>query len=405
MDPLWDLVRDAYFDLHEKYRLNGTWRPSSPIVLIDKDRASWDEALSRLALNILPPMYQQLEALPELLDSPKLSDSPVAKHELFAEIQSQLEKGLDSLTSIVASFRSPPSSSSVRTDDHHSIEIKGFQCQEVKSRIESLIFKICHTCCIFSILIKTRNDCNYPASTFVDIESAIQAVANACESIHQLIKWITSHEISNILNAWDIQSGEFNKLLFKLTQLIHPISESKEENGESMTSPVKQLSNPEAVELAKSVMPILKLSRLFFKKSATILFNRTPSQLVTNMNSHQLDASVKLAYLTIVDLRSIIAILRQTDNTADTSVIAGDITRSIKLMKDRLDDILLLIPLYIIPLLPDLDHPSSPHHPLTWLANWHILFLSTTQKCMCAAETFEHSQPPGEPNQPIVARW
>jgi hypothetical protein len=281
-------------------------------------------------------------------------------------------------------------SSSAQTDDHCSIEIKGFQCQELRNKISSLTQYLCGMFGYFSST-KSPSDVFFHCTTeLVERESATQSVATVYELIDDLIKWITCHEISNILHAWKIEFHIFDKLLAKVVltvpDLISAISDSDSKGSTHdalyPTCPII-FYNSETIRLAQSIMPIL--SRLFFKKSATVLLNQTPQKPVTKMNSYQLATLIQLVTR---NLRVMINILNETD-AYDGSYTPQYLTRSVNKMVHCLNSILLHITLYIMPLIPDHEHPSSPNHSQTWLVNWHILFLAATEDCVHAAEHFE----------------
>jgi hypothetical protein len=167
--------------------------------------------------------------------------------------------------------------------------------------------------------------------------------------------------------------------------------DDSDDQESSETYEALYISKEATQRLAESVVPILKVSRLFFRKLVRTVLNRTPSKAFTDMNSLQLNTLNKASRSIDDHLCSLIHILKDVKKIEKYDT-ADALAQSIKKITDHFNSTILLLILYVIPLIPNLNDPSSQEHFQTWSSHWHHLFLSATHNCLRAADKF--SAPP-----------
>jgi hypothetical protein len=285
-----------------------------------------------------------------------------------------LEPSLDQLASFYATIHARPSSSSAKTDVYCSADLQASQCWELKSQVKTLFGILCGTVGYMLSLPEPYNPRHVSQS--VHKEELIQFIVRALESIDYLSKWMTRDEVGHIIQAWEIQLWWFDKLLATLTNLINPMFKSDpKSNGLSLARYTSPLSRIEDIQLAELFVPIFKLSRLFFKKSARMVANSTPSKPLIDVDSYQLHTAKQSVHLIGGDLVCILGALERT-RYSDRASTGRKLIKFIKSISDCWNSPLRLIDLYIIPLIPHLENPSSQTCFRTWLSNWHTVIPS-----------------------------
>ncbi|PLW21012.1 hypothetical protein PCASD_03622 [Puccinia coronata f. sp. avenae] len=388
-------IVQAFQSLADKYSSHPSRRPSRQIDPIDTDKEHWNEALSRLQLETLPAIHQLIKNLPDSFDC-ILRDDQGLKHQAIAEIQSGFDRCLDQLVPFVAGIRPRPIASLHQTDDSSLEEFKNFRRQELRSKIEALSEELCIVFHIFFLgQVKQNQSDLQTARRNQPIRKLrfIQLTGIACQSIDCIIQWLTSHELSNILQNWNATLYDIDSLLCRFVyQVINPMSNSEEEDDDNQDTDSEHKPiylSKESLQLAKSVIPIIKVSRLFCRKLSRHVLNQTPSKSFTAMNSLEFDTLNTAAEMIHCHLDFIIRVVKDADNH-DDAWTASNLAETIQKMRDLFDSNLVLIFLYIIPLIPHLNVPSPYNDFQTWSTHWHHLLLLSTQNFLHAVHLFEN---------------
>lgn len=173
----------------------------------------------------------------------------------------------------------------------------------------------------------------------------------ATDVIDRIMKWIAGHEFILIQENWHPELPALDDHIPDLTQLIKQAIDRPEpaDNGDVSDPPARRI-NKHAIPLAQSLITIIKLSRLFFRKLSQEALNKRPSKPFTDMNSYQLNTLSESAGDANCDFSDILKLLVGTDETVDT---AESITKLIYKLIRHFDSNLLLVIVFIIPLLPN----------------------------------------------------
>ncbi|PLW15437.1 hypothetical protein PCASD_20373 [Puccinia coronata f. sp. avenae] len=262
-----------------------------------------------------------MHALPKLLNLSELRDDTSFKN--IIELQSELVENSDQILSIAASLPNEPIGSLSQTDHKHFKEIKEFRRGGVSSQILFL-----------------GDDLGWMYSF-----------------------GLVRHEFLNIQDHWAMELPGYDEQLTRLTQFIKPRihhldpeeeeEEEEEEYDDDDDDDEEKLASIDksAIPLAELLIPIIKLSRLFFKKLAKDGLNKTPLKPFTDMNSYQLTRLGDSAGRMSCDLDAIVRCIKESDDydEADTTL---EVMQTINRIRYAFDSHLLLVILYIVPLLP-----------------------------------------------------
>ncbi|WAR62275.1 hypothetical protein PtB15_14B370 [Puccinia triticina] len=365
--------------------------PSDTIQLTDPDPidvAAWRSKLSRLRSILLPLLRHQIRTVLRTLDPSDLRNDKGPKLDLISELQSEVDDTMGQIVSCVIVIPPRPLIQLPDTNDHYLKDLKEFQCREMVRRLSymnrglSCMFDGCATLIEESKLSRRRY--RRRARQHNTRGDVIDSSENASEWIDILIKWSKCNELTNIQEDWEVEVPVIDEVLAKLTRLIRPTATS---NSAEEDQPEIEGASEAVIQLAQNAVPITKLARLFFRKVATSGLNRTPLQTFTEMNSNQLRTLSESPEYLDDEFNRLFKTLNKADETdvADTiEALTQAVNRTIEIFQTSM----FLVTLYIVPLIPQANGPSSQDNLQNWLITWNNLFLSATQKFLSAAQRF-----------------
>ncbi|KAI9605306.1 hypothetical protein H4Q26_003289 [Puccinia striiformis f. sp. tritici PST-130] len=272
------------------------------------DRLTWQSGLNLLQYSLLPILSQQIETLSRLLEPLDLRrDNTTRKLESILELQVEIDHTMCQITEFVAVICPRPPGVPDRTDDNQLQNLKGSRFQGLLFKIKFLNHDICalfiHSSQLIQELKLSPKRYRRQTRKFNHRGRVTQFTELIKESIELITRWLKHSEFHHVQDEWDIEVGGIDEKLAKLTKLINPTItkpvEEEEESGEGTGEEegreghvdegdvedsddedsvdgeedqleIEDLSDP-AIELARSAMPIIKLSRLFFKKLSRIV--------------------------------------------------------------------------------------------------------------------------------------
>ncbi|POW19632.1 hypothetical protein PSHT_04388 [Puccinia striiformis] len=368
---------------------------------------------------IEPPESNDGEPMPETRTNGfTRGDERSQKLEIILELQVKLDTTLYQITKFGNVLRRGRSGARApidddRSDDNHLKDLKRFRADALSEKIQILIRDTClmfrWSCCLVKELEFSTEDRLHNYKSQID-----QSTAIVTQSVKHIIKWVTSNEFIIVQENWQININYMNKVLVKLTSRINLGGAegaeddddddnvyysdydhnyeyvSEDEDGPEM----KDLSGA-ALQFARTAIPIIKLSRLFFNRLAMIKEKEFALGPYTEMSSKQL---IKLK-TSARDIRRCVARLYGIMIQADRR-IPGNTIKNLRKALDHLiqifDSVILLLINYVIPLMipppQDDPHTSSQSDILkNWLVTWNYLFLSATRESITAANVFANT--------------
>jgi hypothetical protein len=342
-------------------------------------------------------LQEQVETLLESLHPSELENNIDGPNlALIIEIQSELDQNLHDILSIAASgIKHKPFTSPAQADDQDLEEFKEFRREGLSSELKSLNRSL------LSLFDKSSNmirELTRPSTLTIESHQRLQSSRRSAISQHtytaaryidHVIEWMTAHEFTLIQKYWAAQVhythieflSDLPKLIYRATH--HP------EREYSYDGLAKCLKNKHALPLAQALIPLMKLSRVFFKKLIKDALNQIPSKPFTNMNSYQLETlSDSVGYI-MHDLFIIMKSIAEygseditNDQDYNPEYIEGIITKTIR----RFNSNILLVIAYFIPLIP--NSILDPNHLQTDLLQWNNLFSIAAQRCILAAQSY-----------------
>ncbi|KAA1127121.1 hypothetical protein PGTUg99_023491 [Puccinia graminis f. sp. tritici] len=316
---------------------------------INWKRDHWD----RLRSNLLPLIEQQLITLSQFLEPNHLQKEPEFTFNLIVGVQSQLVQTFDQIRSAILILwpKLPEELQSNRINDQEFKELKRFRVRGLHRMITEEVLPE------FNKLFR----CSYHLITGTQARSSLQHkritifTSSSRNAIKRTIVWLERSECEFLVqNYWQKDPLNCNERLEQLSILItRGAFDPQEPNG--------QVLNKRAMGLAKSIIPIIKLSRLFFKNLARWASKQTQLPLFTGMRSDQLETLSKTHEAVADCLNKFTSFLSKvvTDNRRACS---GDFANNLTTLKAHYEAVLFLVSFYLIPLIPDTDRSRAYDH-------------------------------------------
>ncbi|KAI9603245.1 hypothetical protein H4Q26_002563 [Puccinia striiformis f. sp. tritici PST-130] len=186
--------------------------------------------------------------------------------------------------------------------------------------------------------------------------------------------------------GWRNEKREIGESVQELLSMISPANPATKGEKQSERKPLSE----SATQLAKSVVPVMKLSRLFFDKMSRRGMNQKKLPLYTTMSSHQLNTIDELAQNIEGRLTTILRGLGDADtyHEPDTSELLTEVVQEIEA---HFDAGILLILLHFVPIIPDTDGFPVQNYYKDWLATWNTQLSIAVNNHLEACKIFEQN--------------
>ncbi|KAI7936333.1 hypothetical protein MJO29_015636 [Puccinia striiformis f. sp. tritici] len=334
-----------------------------------------------LRYQILPLLQHQITSLSLSLEPARLWKEPVSTFELILGLQSQFNQFLDLLQSALESLCAVIySSDSGRTNDHDLKELKYYRGEGLHTLITHRMLRT------LIVLFKESQNLikqmtfeadDPPPLIELNRKSIIEHTSATSEGIQSTIEWLDGSELDLVQWDWPRELYIIDEQLVQFTKHISGDMLLLNEGAPTAT-------NNSTVEgymaLAKSILPIIKLSRLFLKKLSRRGMNKEQLPLFTRMRSDQLGTLARLAETIRQDFEGFVWVFKDPRTIAgatrgDTTRAKHSIVETNGILDGHFTSALLLMTMYLIPLIPDdTERLTIQTHYKTWFADWYVHF-------------------------------
>ncbi|KAH9462939.1 hypothetical protein MJO28_008932 [Puccinia striiformis f. sp. tritici] len=337
------------------------------------------KATFQLHSSILPGLRSQIVTLSDLTDPDDLSKAPGSQLKLISEVQSELNHTLDQMILAISILHAqPPDSSIMGSNDGHLEECKYFRLNNfLHGLADFLLVDIGPVCAASSKLIGKLKLITDPDQFNSDVyvvrvrEDLLERKSDFLASIDGVIQWLTGTDFDIVQLGWKNEILVLDELLETIRDLTGYSVDPTEYNS--------------LIPLAKLVIPLIKLSRIFFNKLSVQGMNRKRLPMYSKMCSHSLNSMASSLGDVIDDLSEIASLLRYDLRTpaADTcqSLIDG-----VQSLQDRLKSSLALIFTHFLPIIPDTENFPIQNYYKAWFATWQAMFTVAGDNLSKAAE-------------------
>ncbi|KAI9630361.1 hypothetical protein KEM48_014087 [Puccinia striiformis f. sp. tritici PST-130] len=294
---------------------------------------------------------QQLDSLYEILakTSLNLRKDKGPKLQLILELQTEVDHTLYQIFSYATILRAQQPFSLAKSEDHYSKDLKEFRLTKLFYKLHHLMHDVCGLFrCYFFVVA----------------------------------------ELKLSRKQYRIQSrNPTTKETRECLRLINNTCANSEENDDQSSEIEGILSEP-FIQLARSVIPVIKLSSLFYRKLArTGLSKNIYLQPYTEMSSDQLSTLSVSVEIMSREVGGLFTILNRAEEE-DEADTAEALTDQVEALRDLFQSNISLVTLYVLPLIiPKADDPLSQNLK-AWLVTWNNQFHYATGNLISATQSY-----------------
>ncbi|KAI7945810.1 hypothetical protein MJO29_012198 [Puccinia striiformis f. sp. tritici] len=349
---------------------------------------------NRLRSNLLPQLRQQLSILSEYLDPTRLEIEPESTLELILDKQSELYTTLHQIVDALNNLRSesdPLVESLEREDDGHLKEFKGFRMVGLDNRFGDLlqattsVFKQSQK--LIRKLELSTQDSQSPSSDSSDLdespatpadiawirEQMIDSTRCSDEAARCMIEWIEGSDTQLIQYFWNHSLCFIDRRMRVLLKMIGLLADLEGDDDAFFGCAITSLREPD-IQLALQLLPIMKLSRLLFKKLLNNGMNSKRLPFYTNMSSSQLTNLSNLPDEVTGRVSYLVSQFKLFDYRFSIPGNIDNLRFTARMLEDWLESKVPCVSLYLLPLSPDTDGFSTQNHLKDWLKIWSTQF-------------------------------
>ncbi|POV96554.1 hypothetical protein PSTT_15576 [Puccinia striiformis] len=368
----------------------GSWCYQGKHASVDPDLTR--DLLVQMESNLLPQLRQHIITLNELLDPADLCEEPTTRLNLISEIQSRL--GGTSGQIISANRNIWSNYALVGLDqftDQHLNESKVFRICNMHGYLthsfQEAFSDVCDGhCTVILVMGLSQTEHDIAEDVSEARKHVLEATDTLFEAIERAINWLKGSELDNIQLAWTKERSEIDSILKKYLGFVDRRSDS---NDQLQLEPS---DHEQMLKLAKLVIPIIKLYRLFMDKLSERGMNR--KQLIpkfTTLCTAELDALVDLPYGANSKLCEILNILRGSDFNGEESSY-DSLSQTVEAFQDDFRGSPRLILAHFLPIVPDTDGFTQKYYN-DWLITWETLFTIATDNFLLAVPGSRNNSP------------
>jgi len=325
--------------------------------------------------SLLPHLRQQIITLSDSLHPLNLWHNPSSQLDIVLVVQSEIENTLDQVLSASDVICPKLMDPSFPINDQYLKELKIYRLCGLFHAYDFVLWRIIHVFgssweLILQLKLSTEQYTGYDSIASTR-KSLVDFASDALARIDSVIKWLNASEFDLVQDDIQSQSAILNKhqinlQLRDLTGLINARALLEDEQylefNETLEGP---LSEP-AEAVAKLLVPIFKLCRLFFKRLQSGRgIDRKLLPIFTNMSSKQLETIGDLPGTIDEQLEILLFCLR---NNSPVYQLGNEV----KKLKKYFADAGFLILLHFIPIISYIPDFPTQNQFKAWLATWSI---------------------------------
>ncbi|KAA1105982.1 hypothetical protein PGT21_025512 [Puccinia graminis f. sp. tritici] len=396
-----DLVIQGFRSLVIQWDSYSVWLPGRTSI---EERAgmssvmSKEDLLSSLQSSILLILQRQILSLSLALMPSHLQKEPGKNLKLLLQSQSALDHSLRQIECIIDILCPQHLGIPNRTDDQHLKALKSFRLYGLKSKFSKLlsqellnIFRKAPELIQQLNLSTDQNPINqtddptcHPSGFSAErtLISLAEHTLPALDMAESMVDWLKGSDLDLAQEYWNFKLVTLDELVRLCKEMCVVMGNEKSAGNQLVREPV--------IRLARLVIPIIKLSRLFlYKLSRRGINQRRLCLLYSEMSSDQIESLSQAAGNITRDLLQLLILFTRAD-TAYGAVSSQQFTEKAQTLKDSFENPLLLSILYILPLIPETDGSPTQDSYRDWLVTWNTLRILAIHNFINCAKSFEN---------------
>ncbi|POW04288.1 hypothetical protein PSTT_10503 [Puccinia striiformis] len=387
-----DLVVKGFKRLFGKYhpfsRRDPYYRSIHGTLSADQVNLKMD-SLKQLPFDLLS-LGQPMISLVQLLVGDQLISDPNSAFKVILNTQSALDKAMKKIQSAIYVICPKPLPSTLtRNNDQHLKELKSFRLDHLYHLVtEKTLFE---TVLVFNRSYELIQQLELSTEQYEDPIDVHFATRLLLERAHLFAKgitsaymWLVGSEFDLVQQDWALQTDKLDERLKELLCFINQASNNEEDRSSGSEPPSKSL-----IQLSRSLIPIFKLSRLFFKRLSKRGMNMKKLPLFTELRSDQLEFLSESSANVHNHVKEFMRLLRMS-YAGDEGFICDCLIQRADKINSIFETASCLIHIYIVPHVPDTDGFPIQTYYRSWLVSWRTQFSLAMQHLTDAPKLFEN---------------
>ncbi|KAH9467090.1 hypothetical protein Pst134EB_002118 [Puccinia striiformis f. sp. tritici] len=343
--------------------------------------APWDIAnckgdrllLDRLQSSLIPLLRQQVIRISLSPDPADSLEQTSKKLKLIIAVQPGLDHTLGQIRYAVNTLRVNSSDSSNRTNDQHLQDLKCFRLEGLYMLFETKLLPdirdlLNHASVIFRRLKQNKQFSAKRTELEVTHNRKTGCVDSALKTIDAMIRWPERSDLDLVQHDWP---GTWTSdHIAHLYDLINSRTRSKKSKKYLSSTPLGQT----VIQLAKSLIPVVKLSRIFINKLTKRGINTKRLPFYTEMCSDQMKSLSELPGDVNHELNTMMTDLRLATSVGGTARLSFQLLQTVLKLEKRLQSSVDLLLERVVPLIPDTDGFPTQNYLKNWFGTWSIQF-------------------------------
>ncbi|KAI9630362.1 hypothetical protein KEM48_014088 [Puccinia striiformis f. sp. tritici PST-130] len=378
-----DLIIQGFRKLIDRYNVT---------IDLHQKRVTIEEAMSSLSVNedglkymflnslqmILQHLKSHIIGLLRTLDPSNSQQATELKSKCISDNQPKVEWIMERIRYLVVVFYPEPTTARVRTDDQHLRRLKSCRLRSLRSTFLEACRMICRSFGAAIKLVKLMKLKESPEKLkrlSQEHRRLTYNVKMAALLVDSTIESIEGSDWDLAVKSWQVEFEGNQDLLKSMMTSIEPETDILETGDQ--TSVAKYVREP-VIHLAKLLIPIMKLSRLFFNKISVRGINTKRLPLFTEMCSEQIE-SLAMSHGSVSSSFVHILSLLDAADRAPGVVPHVHFIGSVRCLKNIFEAPLLIVLLYLVPAIPDTDGFPIQNYYKNWLITWNTQRILATE--------------------------
>ncbi|KAI9599781.1 hypothetical protein KEM48_002775 [Puccinia striiformis f. sp. tritici PST-130] len=369
-----DSIVSGFQKLSETCNAMGIFMPAEEAPPIHETNFKRDLVV-QLKSTLLPELRRHIVTLTELLKPESLLKEPGTKLKLISETQIELDRTLDQMFSAIGVLcPGVHQVSFTGINDQHLNELKHYRLYGLHKELTIDFPQVSGTSLTLSAGDSTLDGDDSSSLIHQLTLSTGDFTFDGDDSsslIHQLplsTRNSTFKSHDDVDSTRDYILDDVSHCHVSIDSMINWLEGSEFD----ISTPTIHLSKP-IIELARILIPVIKLLRLLFDKLSERGMNRKRLPLYTTMNSDQLDSIGKMAEQVGDILQRLKDIFVESSPQPD-GLTAQMLTQDVQSLEYLINNPLFLVLVYFLPIVPDTDGFPTQNYLKAWLASWKTLF-------------------------------
>ncbi|WAR63422.1 hypothetical protein PtB15_17B21 [Puccinia triticina] len=297
-----DLVVQGFRRLHSKYSLRPNESPAESLqeslssLSLDNEAEFKPVLLDQLQFHLLPLLLRQITSLAQSLNRFSLINDPGPTLQLILEIQAELEPTIDHIQSNITTIFPGSISSPHRADDNHLGVFKSYRLGYLKCLFNQsgLLFNLrIISLRGYELIQEIKLSSEKPEDKSGDDPPPPDELGNYLQRtlhlINSAIMYVKGSELDIAQEFWRLQLRPMQSVIEEMAAMANPQSNSTNDGQRPMMMG-KQLDHEPAIHLARLLIPIIKLCKIFFVKISKRGMNSKRLPVFTKMSSEQIQS-------------------------------------------------------------------------------------------------------------------